>query len=387
MLLGLAACGGDGDEPVVPDAAPPPDLTRCASWTATPSRALTPVDGASSMFPKLVWHGDGYGLVWYDERGGDNNAFFAALSAEGDVLGEPIQITTESQIAETPQMAASGDGFGVVWSEFRDGNSEIYAARLGRDGHKLAPDVNLSRSPTSSTRPTIAATATGWTVAWVEALDTPAPIERVQVIELSPDGVPDGDATWLSLEGRQAYAPDAASDGQRVRVAWHAIDDDQIWSSPAAAPATAAALGTTGRVPVLAWGDGQWGVVYHALRGPNWTVHFARLDAAGVLLGETQLSDGTVYATFGTLVWSGGAWVVTWQEHTGADTDHLLARRVGADGEPIGEPIVVVDLPRVANAHLAAGDRDIGVVWQRQIPIATGGASVELEFARLVCDR
>jgi hypothetical protein len=47
-----------------------------------------------------------------------------------------VRITNDAGISQSPILAWTGAEYGVAWYDYRDGNSEIYFARLYPDGTK-----------------------------------------------------------------------------------------------------------------------------------------------------------------------------------------------------------------------------------------------------------
>jgi hypothetical protein len=88
-------------------------------------------DASWSWDPSLVWTGSGYGVAWWDDRDGNNEIYFARLSSEGVKVGGDVRVTTDAFISREPSLVWTGSGYGVAWGDDRDGNGELYFARLG----------------------------------------------------------------------------------------------------------------------------------------------------------------------------------------------------------------------------------------------------------------
>jgi len=386
MVVMLIGCGGGGGVPSdgpesAADAWPGPDLTRCATWAATPSQPLTSASADSQLFPRIGWIGDGYALVWSVEATG--RSIYTELAPDGSRVGNEVAVTNESANTYTPVSAWSGTELGVAWADLRDGNFEIYAARFGRDGSKLGADVNVSRSTTGSKHPTIAPAPDGWVISWVEAREGPIN-DEIQLARLSITGAPIGAPVWVTDASGPSTGPKAASGGGDVRIAWteQQVSPAEIWLASASAPAGGASL-TPGSGASIAWGDGGWGVAYTGQRASGLSMLFARVDASGALLGETVVSTGGGLVLQGEVAWAGSAWVVVWLENLSPDADRIMARRVGIDGIAIGDAIVVAETPRFDVPRIAAGGRDLAVVWPSAPP--NPPTPSELAFASIVC--
>ena len=80
-------------------------------------------------------------IVWTDYRNGVNNydIYAQRINSTGDPLWtlDGIPICTAAVDQEYPQIAFDGDCAVVVWSDYRNGNKDIYAQRINMDGDLL----------------------------------------------------------------------------------------------------------------------------------------------------------------------------------------------------------------------------------------------------------
>jgi hypothetical protein len=115
-------------------------LTGSVSWDLTLSDAL-----GDQSNPAAVPDGStGAVYVWADTGEGNSNILAQHLSSEGRPLWTEgdAALTNLSASQSDPLLVSNGDGtFWAAWSDRRDPNPGIYAARLTLDGQVL-PDVN-----------------------------------------------------------------------------------------------------------------------------------------------------------------------------------------------------------------------------------------------------
>jgi hypothetical protein len=89
--------------------------------------------------PSLVWNGSEYAVAWSDFKDGNREIFLARITSNGIKLGNDKRVTEDDNYSSyTPSLAASGMEYGVAWVDERNGNTEIYFARLNSDGTKIA---------------------------------------------------------------------------------------------------------------------------------------------------------------------------------------------------------------------------------------------------------
>ena len=104
----------------------------------------------SALNPQLVDAGGSLGLVWYDSRDGNQETYFARLSAAAGLLsklGADVRLTNDPANSNTPQIAWTGAEFGVVWQDTRNGgNYETWFQRVSVDGVAQGTALQVSHT-------------------------------------------------------------------------------------------------------------------------------------------------------------------------------------------------------------------------------------------------
>ena len=72
------------------------------------------------------------------------------MDAQGEKLGEPTRITESSGASNLSYLSWTGEEYGLVWIDQRDGDREVYFTRIDAGGTKIAGDLRI----TASTAPT-----------------------------------------------------------------------------------------------------------------------------------------------------------------------------------------------------------------------------------------
>lgn len=120
---------------------------------------LTPVEAVritsrngESVSPCIVWTGTEWGIVWQDYRDGNYEVYFARVGADGQKTGDDVRVTSAGGDSRSPEMVWTGSAYGIAWIDNRDPQEEVYFARLGSDGAKQGVDVRVTTSGSSSYR-------------------------------------------------------------------------------------------------------------------------------------------------------------------------------------------------------------------------------------------
>ncbi len=124
-----------------------------------------------STYPSLVWTGTEYGISWFDTRDSNNEIYFVRVDASGSKIGSDIRITNDSNDSFFPSLVWTGTEYGISWSDNRDGNYEIYFARVNAAGSKIGSDTRITNFVNDSYSPSIVWTGTEYGVSWEDGRD------------------------------------------------------------------------------------------------------------------------------------------------------------------------------------------------------------------------
>ncbi|MFH1937787.1 MAG: exo-alpha-sialidase [Bacteroidota bacterium] len=83
-----------------------------------------------SLFPSISASGDNVHVVWFDDRLTTVDVFYNHSTDCGDCWNtEDLCLTNGDSYSTYPSIVAAGSAVHVVWTDFRDGNDEIYYKR------------------------------------------------------------------------------------------------------------------------------------------------------------------------------------------------------------------------------------------------------------------
>jgi len=148
----------------------------------------------------------GFVIGWVDARDGNGEVYAARLGADLERTGREERITKAPGDATDVSLATSGDKVIAVWADPRespsDGFADIYAASLNaKDAKPVAPDARILATAAHSRSPSIATSEGGATVVWIE--EAPANVTAgsdsygAMIAKLDSSARPVGDPTRL----------------------------------------------------------------------------------------------------------------------------------------------------------------------------------------------
>jgi len=226
-----------------------------ATGSATAATRVTPDDGESSIWPRVVagTHAGAprYGVVYLDDRGSRRGAYFALLDGDGAVLLEE-RLSSDPETVSDHALAWSPatQTYAAAWS----GSAGVQLTRFDSAGTSLG---------TTTVRASGGLAYTGTPMIWAD--DRFALVSGGgggEIVEVMPDG---------SVGDRHA-------------------------------------LGASGIRFTLGWSGGEYGVAWQ-LGG---ALSFLRVDGDGVVAGSERELDAGPGAGEADLVWNGSEWGVTW---------------------------------------------------------------------------
>lgn len=204
---------------------PPPEstdmfnamLTSVGDKVPPGQQRVTAVNGDSFAGP-VLWIGDRFGVVWSDRRDSDYEIYFTELDDKGTKIRPDQRLTNAPEFSIYPDLGFTGNHFIAVWQDERSGLFDIYGQVLDLDGNLVGGNVSLTKATTvANEAPAIAATSEGVALAWTHN-DTFIHIVMFQRFDF--DLNPIGEPIELTDGTTEAVYPTIAFNKDRYIVAW-----------------------------------------------------------------------------------------------------------------------------------------------------------------------
>jgi hypothetical protein len=140
---------------------------------------------------------------------------------------DDVRLTHDSSYSATSLnnakcIAASGDTVHIVWTDERDGNSEIYYKRSVDAGITWSDDIRFTNNDANSKQPSIAVSGNDIYVVWAD--------DREGDYEIYFEYSSDGGNNWenekrLTFEVGNSYSPSIAVCGNNLHIVWRDVRD------------------------------------------------------------------------------------------------------------------------------------------------------------------
>jgi len=310
----------------------PPSCQKLGSDLQVTSAASNAYD------PSLAWTGTEFGASWTDYRDGNTEIYFARISSSGAKLGSDLRVTSAASSSYSPSLSWTGTEFGVSWTDNRDGNEEIYFARLSSSGDKLGSDLRVTSDASYSYIPSLAWTGSEFGVSWQDGRDGNYEIYFARV---SSSGAKLGADLRVTSDANGSYRPSLAWTGSEFGVSWYDNQDGNEEIYFARLSSSGSKLGADLRVtsdagssysPSLAWTGSEFGVSwtdYDYLSGYE-NIYFAWISSSGSKLGSNfQVTSDPSYGYSPYLAWTGSEFGVSWTDYREVNDEIYFARIAG----------------------------------------------------------
>jgi hypothetical protein len=217
-------------------------------------------------------------VAWHDDRDGDDEVYFARLSSDGSKIGLDQRLTTYTFGSVYTSLSWTGSEFGVAWQDWRNIHSDIYFTRVSSSGAKVGSDLRVEEYPSDSHYPSLAWTGSEFGVSWHYS-------DEIYFTRVSSAGT--GIGSFLR------------------------VTTDPSWSIN----------------PSLSWTGSEFGLSWEDYRDGNWEIYFARISSDGIQVGDdTRITFSASMSTKCSLAWTGSEFGVSWHDYRDGNVEIYFAR-------------------------------------------------------------
>ncbi len=159
--------------------------------------------------------------AWVVRDAGDPQVHVATVDARGHRIKE-VQLTTAQGDAGDVAVTWAGGGWVVAWVDWRDGNGDVYAAKLDRDLVRVSPEQRLTRAPGDASDVALASEGDTVWLAWSDPRESPREgLGDVYVTSLAArDAKRTTDEVRLLATAAHSRSPEVVAVAGGAVVAW-----------------------------------------------------------------------------------------------------------------------------------------------------------------------
>ena len=176
-------------------------------------------DPGRSILPKIALSSSqSLYIVWQDDTPGNREVLYARSTDGGRTFTAAQNLSQNSGRSLSPVIAVTDQNIHVAWEDNTPGNHEIFYVHSSDDGLNFSSAQNLSRSPSFSAAPNLAASKNSVYVTWTEQLTE----ENYEILfePSSDNGNHFNDAQNISHSPTYSGASVVAASGDEVSLLW-----------------------------------------------------------------------------------------------------------------------------------------------------------------------
>jgi len=330
--------------------------------------------------PTVAFDGTNWLVAWDDLRSMSTDIYAARVTPDGAVLDTAgILVSDAEDTQEMPALAFDGTNFLAVWKDLRVSSSgDIYGARIGRDGVVLdSTGVAVSATVNVQYNPSVGFDGTNYLVAWSDDRNGDHDIYAARVSEAG--ALLDTAALAISTADSMQNYPAISFDGTNFLVAWEDERDDRFCDVYATrVTPDGEVLDRNGfavsdaynlqKAPVLAFDGTNWLVVWQDFRdATNYKIYGARVSQAGNVLDTAGIPISTqdCYQYAPGIAFDGTNYLVAWMDHRADPYYDIYGARVSPAGEVLEPDGFVISGASNSQRYpmIARGETNCLVVW------------------------
>ncbi len=293
-------------------------------------------------------------------------------------------------VAVTPSIAGTASGYGLTWVDLRDRHTEVYFARLAPDGARIGEPRRLTNDDGVKLFPQLVWSGAQFGLSWTAVSGQDA---AVWFVRLDPTGPPIGAAMRVSLGGARAFGARVAWNGRAFGVAWFEVRSAREFGVRVARiDAEGRRIGdaidvrtgaiVTGMPDVVADRTG-FAVSFNEVlpRAGQTATTVVRIPAEGAADEPVILSLRAGLALQSTLaVHRGGTLAAAWRDGVGVDGSTLAAATLRTDGTKTGRVEITDGRGHAGSPSIFAGRDAFGLAWTQS------GTAGGVRFVRIGLD-
>jgi hypothetical protein len=164
---------------------------------------------------------DGAVVAWVARDADDPQVHLSHVDALGKKLGE-VQLTRARGDASEVAVAWAGDGWIVGWVDGRDGNGEVYAAKVDRELNRTGPEQRITKAPGDAGDVAIAVKGeTAW-LTWADPRESPreGTADVYATTLRARDAKKTGEDVRVLATAAHSRSPEIVAAGDGALVAW-----------------------------------------------------------------------------------------------------------------------------------------------------------------------
>jgi hypothetical protein len=331
-------------------------------------------DGPNELLPVVAWNGTNYLVVWDETR-----LVATRVNSAGTVIdAKQFPLSDANGDEANPAITSDGTNWFVVWEDYRNGNADIYGARIANNKTKLdGLGFPIATGSDAQATPSVAFNGTRYLAGWlrtdgsgghVEArrvskagalLGTTATALSSSILELEPSVGARGSTFIVTWEEFRLETSSFDVRGRRINSNGAVPDSDSFPIGDSSTHELLPAIADGATSSLVVWQDQRSSI---DIRGARLGTGKTILDPDGITLSTEQTPNSEAAPS---IAWNGSEYLVVWEDDRSGTGSDIYGTRVDPSGavlDPGGIPISTATGDQLAPS-VAAGGAAFLVAW------------------------
>lgn len=275
--------------------------------------------------PGVAFDGTNFLVAWADRRNVTAQIYGARMTTAGTVLdGQGFAISAGTGDRTVPTVAFNGTNYLVTWQDARNGDSDVFGARVTPSGTVLdTTGIQIATGANVQQNAQIVRNGTDWVVVWEDSTAQQAQLKRV-----SAAGAPDATAVVVSAAA-VGRLPAAYCSGASCLVAWaNGVAPGDVYaalydpaSGTAGTPFVVNNKGNDQTRPAVSADGTNFVVLWSDRRSGTYDIYGSRVSTAGAVLDGANgiaVATGAGNQSQVDVAWDGTNFLASWQDDASA---------------------------------------------------------------------
>ena len=331
--------------------------------------------GAHDYRPTIAFDGNNYFVAWYY----NNDIYGTRMDTAGTVLDPAgITISTAANNQQYPTVAGSGENWISVWSDYRNGNWDIYGARVDTAG-VLLDSTGISVSTVGNTQSLANACFDGlnYLAVWQDNRFGNNDYNIYGARADTSGAVLDFPAIPICTTANHQYYPAVGFDGTNYLVVWYGyptvVSGYEIWGRRVDKSGVVVdtidieicVANNNQQYPKVGFDGNNYLVVWEDERSGEYDIYGSRVDTSGAVLDTIVICD-QIYDQYNPAIYFDGEdYLIVWTDYrNGTDKGDIYGARIDTAGTVLGEIEISCAVMDQRDPELAFDGENYFVVWE-----------------------
>ncbi len=360
----------------------------------------------AQRYPSVAIDGTNYFVVWEDTRAGSYDIYGARVSSSGEILDSAgILISGAPGFQLFPSVAFDGTNYFVVWEDYRNGEGDIYGARVTPQGTVIdTAGIPISTAPETQGFPSIIFDGRSYFVVWHDFRS--GSYYDIYGARISPSGlIYDTAGIPIATDSTYQVYPSVSFDETNYFIVWHEYNASSGYDIYGARVSKSGNLIDSTGIPISTEPYNQYfpSVAFDLYDSIGylvvWTdyrsstdgdIYGARITVDGVVLDTSGIPISTALNTqeIPRVTFGGSEYFVVWGDKRNGSDGDIYGARIKTSGTVIdtqGIPILIASENQSFPSLLFDGTNYF-VVWEDQRGIGLNIYGTQVSETGIVLD-